>query len=337
MWQVHDKPSLYRLCQELRIPAPPTVIPQSPERLEQDVAALRFPVVVKLPAANNCVGRSFCKDVAELFTRYSDLYEQETGRGSAPPFVQQKIDGDPIYTLMFCHEGRKLGEVIYRPLRTYPEHGGTSAHRESIEHPRIAAYTERLAMATGWSGFLGLDFIVDSGDGTPYLIDANPRANPGIQLGFLAGVDWAGIVIDLVNDRHRAPVAARPGIRTRTFLLDFAWLVEGCVPQRRWLRNAWARLAKYRQPDWALSAPNEFLVNGEWGCTLAMACQGLTAAVKSFATGRPIGQTMLDDVNYDPVTADLLRLARQTSLQDLSALAARSVVNAIAQPQAAGL
>src|SRR5579863_349334 len=54
MWQVHDKPSLYWLCQELRIPAPPTVVPHSPDRLEQDTASLHFPVVVKLPAANNC-------------------------------------------------------------------------------------------------------------------------------------------------------------------------------------------------------------------------------------------------------------------------------------------
>jgi predicted ATP-grasp superfamily ATP-dependent carboligase len=311
MWQVHDKPSLHRLCQELRIPTPPTVVPRSPARLEQDVASLRFPVVVKLPAANNCVGRSFCENIPELIARYCDLYEQETRRGSAPPFVQQKIDGDSVYTLMYCHEGRKLGEVIYRPLRTYPERGGTSAHRESIEHPRIAELTERLAAATGWSGFLGLDFIVDRCDETPYLIDANPRANPGVQLGYLAGVDWTGMLIELVQGREPAQVTARPGIRTRTFLLDFAWLAEGCVPQRHWLQTAWNRLAKFRKPDWQLSAPNEFLVNGEWGCTLAMACQGTAAAVRSFASGRPIGQTMLDDVNYDAVTAEGLRIAKQ--------------------------
>ena len=313
VWQVHHKPSLYRLCQDLRIPAPLTIVPQGPTRLEHEAASLQFPVVVKLPAANNCVGRSFCENLPELIARYSELYEQETRRGSAPPFIQQKINGDPIYTLMLCHEGQKLGEVIYRPLRTYPERGGTSAHRESIEHPGIAALTERLAKATGWSGFLGLDFIIDGNDGTPFLIDANPRANPGIQLGFLAGVDWAGILIDLVRGRCRAPVAARPGIRTRSFMLDFAWLLEGCVPHRRWLQNACNRISKYRKPDWDLTVPNEFLTNGEWGCTLAMAYQGLTGAVKSLFTGQQIGQTILDDVNYDAVTTTRLRVAKQSA------------------------
>jgi len=308
MWQVHHKPSLYRLCRDLRIPAPPTVLPENPTRLCQKTAELRFPVVVKLPAANNCVGRSFCENLPELIVRYSELHEQETRRGSAAPFVQQKVIGDPIYTLMFCHEGRKLGEVIYRPLRTYPERGGTSAHRESIEHPRIAALTERLALATGWSGFLGLDFIVDGSDETPFLIDANPRANPGVQLGFLAGVDWTGILIDLVQGRHREPVSALPGIRTRSFLLDTGWLFEGCAPQKNWIANAWRRIAKYRKPDWQLTVPNEFLVNGEWGCALAMWCQGLAGAVKSLVTDRTIGETMLDDVNYDAVSAQRLRL-----------------------------
>ena len=55
---------------------------------------------------------------------------------------------------MLCHEGRKLGEVIYRPLSSFPENGGTSSHRESIAHPQIAELTERLATSTRWSGFL---------------------------------------------------------------------------------------------------------------------------------------------------------------------------------------
>ena len=312
MWQVHHKPSLYRLCRDLRIPAPVTIDPQSPDRLSEETSSLQFPLVVKLPAANNCLGRSFCENLPELISRYSELFEQETRRGSDPPFIQQKINGDLVYTLMFCHEGEKLGEVIYRPLRTYPEQGGTSAHRESIEHPRIAELTERLARATGWSGFLGLDFIIDDNDGTPLLIDANPRANPGVQLGYLAGVDWSGILIDLVRGRRPAPVAARPGIRTRSFLLDFAWLIEGLAPQKHWLPNACKRIAKYRNPDWDLAVPNEFLANGEWGCTLAMACQGITGAVKAFVTGQPIGQTaILDDLNYDPVTASRFRAARK--------------------------
>jgi predicted ATP-grasp superfamily ATP-dependent carboligase len=307
MWQVHDKRLLYGLCEDLRIPAPPTVIPRNPLGLEQQVAGLRFPVVLKLPTANNCVGRTFSDNLPDLIERFPAQFDHEVRRGAAPPFIQQKIDGDPIYTLMLCEAGRKLGEVIYRPLRTYPERGGTSAHRESIEQPRIAALTDRLAVATGWSGFLGTDFIVDRVDGTPYLIDANPRPTPGVQLGYVAGIDWTGILVNLIEGRHCKPAVARPGVRTRSLLLDLGWLFEGCGPQKNWASKVRARFAKYRKPDWHLDARYEFLSKGEWPCGLALTWQGILGALKALMTRRGISQTMLDDVNYDAVTVEQLR------------------------------
>jgi predicted ATP-grasp superfamily ATP-dependent carboligase len=311
MWQVHFKPGLHRLCQDLDIPTPPTVVPESPTGLVDAVGKLQFPVVLKLPAANNCVGRSFCDNIPELMERFERLSDHELERGSAPPFVQQKIDGDPIYTLMLCDSGRKLGEVIYRPLRTYPEQGGTSAHRESIEHPEIAALTARLAAATEWSGFLGLDFLVDRTDGTPYVIDANPRANPGIQLGYLAGVDWTGILIDVLEGRPCPTVLARPGVRTRSILLDLGWLFEGFRPQAGWIGKVRHRLREYQQPAWELAEQNELIENGDWRSAVALGYQAIGAALKSLLTGRPVNQTMLDDVNYDAVAAQRLRLLKQ--------------------------
>jgi predicted ATP-grasp superfamily ATP-dependent carboligase len=313
MWRLHDKTTLYQACLDLGIPAPLTVIPANPAGIAEQVSGLRFPVVIKLPTANNCAGRVFCDNPAELTDRYSRLYEEESRRGNAPPFVQQKIEGEPIYTLMFCERGRKLGEVMYKPLRTYPERGGTSAHRESVEIPEIAELTGRLAQATEWSGFLGLDFIVNRDDGKPCLLDANPRATPGIQLGMLAGVDWPGMMIDLLENRPVEPRSARAGVRTRTFLLDAAWLLEGWAPQRHWLASAKQRLKKYRHPDWELTSRNEFLETGEWRCTLAMAYQGLSGMARSIVSGREIGQMIFDDLNYDTVTAERLRKSRSNA------------------------
>ncbi len=311
MWQVHDKRNLYKLCQELRIPAPPTIVPRSRIELEQQIADLRFPVVVKLPTANNCVGRSYCENTVELIERFNRQFEEETRRGAAPPFIQQKIEGEPVYTLMLCQEGRKLGEVIYRPLRTYPERGGTSAHRESIEHPLISALTERISRSTRWTGFLGTDFIVDRADGTAYLIDANPRLTPAVHLGCLAGVDWAGILVRMVEDHASVPVTARPGVRTRSILLDLGWLLEGCHPQKNWRSRVRERVAKYRQPDWSLDVRYELAAKGEWLSAVALTYQGIAAAVTALMTGRGINETLLDDVNYDPVAVERLRRSPQ--------------------------
>jgi biotin carboxylase len=302
MWQVHHKPSLYKLCCELRIPAPPTVTDPVPAGLEDQVRELTFPVVVKLPGGNNCDGLQYCETLPELIARFTALYQRETQRQADPPFIQQKIFGESIYTLMLCHEGRKLGEVIYRPLRTFPERGGTSSHRESIVHPQIAQLTERLAEATGWSGFLGLDFIIDAKTGTPLLIDANPRANPAVQLGYLAGVDWTGLLIEMLRGRRPEPMQARAGARCKTPLLDALWLMEGLLPRSKWAQTLLRRIRQVYKPDWTLDSSHDFLGRSEWLGHIAIGWQGVSAVASSLVTGKGLAQSFLCGANYNPST-----------------------------------
>jgi len=316
MWQLHHKPSLYRLCSQLGIPTPPTVARLHPLNLEQQVRSLQFPVVLKLPNSNNSTGREFCDTMPALVDRFHALYSREILRHAEPPFVQQKIEGHPIYTLMLCQDGRKLGEVIYRPLRSFPENGGTSSHRESIHHPRIAALTERLAAATRWSGFLGLDFISDRTDGTSYLIDANTRANPAVQLGYLAGVDWTGLLIDIQCGVAPAPMTARVGVRSRTPLLDALWLLDGLRPQRNWARKLCHRFRSVVKPDWVLDSGHDFMGPRDWRCHLALGWQSFSAMCNSLLTGQALGQSFTNGVNYDPVTVQPMRHAAGMSRGD---------------------
>jgi biotin carboxylase len=111
-----------------------------------------------------------------------------------------------------------------------PDNGGTSAHRESVRHDRIEQLTEYLAAKTNWSGFLGFDFIVSHNTHEPYLIDANPRANPGTNLGYMAGVNWTEIAMQLARGGQPETAIARPGVRTHSVLLDIAWLLERLLP-----------------------------------------------------------------------------------------------------------
>lgn len=309
IWQLHHKPSLNDLCCELNIPTPPTVTGPNPVSLIDQVRSLRFPVVMKLPTSNNSVGREYCDTLQDLVHRFSIVYHEQTQRHAEPPFVQQKIDGQAVYTLMLCNEGQKLGEVIYRPLRTVPENGGTSSHRETISHPQIAELTQQLASATGWSGFLGLDFIVDRIDGTPYLIDANPRANPAVQLGYLGGVDWTRILTELHYGRRPTPVIARPGVRSTTPLLDGLWLVEALAPRKQWASNLFGRFCKVLRPDWKLDSWHDFMGSYEPLAHSAILWQSFSAVFKSLLTGKPVAEEFINGANYDPVTASKLRNA----------------------------
>lgn len=160
--------------------------------------------MVKRPLGNNSAGLVFC-DSADSLREVFALELREAGpQQTEPPFSQEKIEG----------------EVIYRPLRMYSDGAGMSVIRESTAHPRIADITSILAAATAWTRFLGLDFLVEHRTGTPFLIYANPRPNLAVQLGFVAGIDRSGMLLEVARGHTPKPVSPPAVVRVRSALLD---------------------------------------------------------------------------------------------------------------------
>jgi hypothetical protein len=101
-------------------------------------------------------------------------------------------------------------------------------------------------------------------------------------------------------------------VRNCTFLLDFAWLLQGLRPQRNWTRNALRRVREFLRPNWPIDSDYDLLDCNDWLCDAMLLCQGFAASLKSLATGKSIGQTILEDENYDPVAVGRLRQVRRT-------------------------
>lgn len=310
MMSLHHKPALHSFCQSIGVRSPATAVVQHAEELKAIGETVGYPVVVKLPAANNSVGRTFCFDQSQLETHYRRLQDLQCQRGGVPPFVQKKIDGDLICTLSYCMQGRKLGEVIYRTARTYPEAGGTAAHKESIKHPAISDITERIAKATNWSGFVGFDFIIDRTSHLPYIIDANVRANPAIHLGFLTGIDWSALILNLAAGEAPAQHTATAGVNVHTLLLDVSWLLEGLLPRTASIFRFPLRLKEFLSPQWPVHSRDDLISIGEAKSALAVTWNALSALAKSAVTGMQPGELLLSNASYDSVTTDMYRAHR---------------------------
>ncbi len=126
--------------------------------------------------------------------------------------AQALVRGTPANSMYACHKGRILGEVQARVAASKGK-TGPSLIVELIRDPRITRAGELLAQALGLSGFFGLDFILDSETGEPFLIEMNPRST---QLGHvavagqadLAGLlwsEWAGIAPPQAADPELGP------------------------------------------------------------------------------------------------------------------------------------
>jgi len=239
---VHNKASLARLCAQHGIPTPDTVQPASVEEIEKLAPGLAYPVVIKLVEGNNSLGLSYAADAAELVARYRKLVGFFKLQPPYLPLVQRRIDGEMIYTLFLADHGEVVAQLIYRPLRMFPESGGTAFHREAIRHPAVEEVSAKFVRALHWHGFIGFDFIID-GAGRPQLIDVNPRPNPAYNTGLAAGIDFTGAFLDLLDGRQPAPqLAARAGTRSLMFFVEVLWFVFSQMPGKDYVRrmkNTW--------------------------------------------------------------------------------------------------
>lgn len=120
--------------------------------------------------------------------------------------AQSLVPGIPANAMYACHEGKILGEVQARVVASKGK-TGSSLVVTLTDDARISRAGRLLAERLQLSGFFGLDFVLDSRTGEPFLLELNPRAT---KLGHVAVAnqpDLAGYLWAHLTNRV-APVAA---------------------------------------------------------------------------------------------------------------------------------
>jgi predicted ATP-grasp superfamily ATP-dependent carboligase len=124
--------------------------------------------------------------------------------------IQEFIPGRPANTMVAAWKGRLLGIVSVEVLCAQDPTAPSTIVR-LIQNEEMAGASARLVEALGLSGFHGLDFILEKGTNSPYLIEVNARCT---QLGHLVlpeQGDLAGMLGAQIGGRPQldAPIAGR--------------------------------------------------------------------------------------------------------------------------------
>jgi hypothetical protein len=127
---------------------------------------------------------------------------------AVPALVQRFVPGQEFSTCTLAHRGRVLGTSIYRGLLMS---GSVAVAFERVAHPAIEDWVRRFTEASGWSGFLAFDIIVDA-EGRPWGLECNPRTTSGLH--FFEPADIARAILDPEN---APPPRHRPETRLQQF------------------------------------------------------------------------------------------------------------------------
>jgi predicted ATP-grasp superfamily ATP-dependent carboligase len=240
--RISDKASLLETARAAGIEVPAQRVITLEERRSGSVDGLRFPCVLK---PTRSVGESdgrrvklgveYAVDAADLRGRLESLPD-----AAFPLLVQERITGPGVGVFLLRWDGEVIARFAHRRLREKPPSGGVSVYRESIAvDPGLMQRSEALLERLGWFGVAMVEYKLDAGTGTAYLMEINGRFWGSLQLAVDAGVDFPRLLAEAALGRRPSPVRDyRLGVRSR-------W----------WMGDVDALLARVLHSDQALSLP----------------------------------------------------------------------------------
>ncbi len=205
--KVQDKAKLIELAKKQDISTPRTIkILGGKQDIEQQISLLKdcqFPLFIKprsssqLDSKNNLVKAPnfLAKDLSEL-KNFLSKPELEQIKFIAQEFISGVGQG------MFCliQDGVCSAHFSHQRLLEKPPEGGVSVLSKSIPTDEVLIKkVNRLLLDLNWQGVAMIEFK-RADDGTPYLMEINPRFWGSLQLAIDSGVNFPGLLIGEQTD-----------------------------------------------------------------------------------------------------------------------------------------
>lgn len=253
----NDKVATLELARKLGIRVPATVTVTEEAEIDKALRSIALPAVLKPQRSWVAAGGSRRRLGASLVRTTSEAREQVITMldAGAVVLIQTWIGGERLAVSFVHAHGSFHGEFAQVAHRMLPILGGDSVMRESVSMPDDAAsHARELVSHLDLDGYSEVEFRRDS-EGTPVLMEINPRLSASIECAVRSGVDVPGLVRAWAADELPRPGNSRyrTGIRVRWLAADVKWLIENArqqgAPDTVTRRDAWsAFFADFRRP-----------------------------------------------------------------------------------------
>ena len=299
--RLYSKREMYQICRESRVPTPETRFPTTLAELEDAMAGLRFPMVLKgidgdrLMRRTGGVRMTIAERSEDLRAAFARLDEP----GYPNLILQEFIPGDDDQLRMmagyFDERSQCRFAITARKLRQLPLRGGITALGVCDPCEPVVESTQRIVRAVSYRGILDVDFRYDPRDGLHKLLDVNPR--PGAHFRLFADRNGFDVVRALYLDMTKQalpPVEPRWGRRFVVENVDLysslgLWR-EGRLTLSGWLKS-YRGVAETAYVSWDDPVPSAlFLRSLVWKAARAVHTR-FRSVIRRLASSKPSGSS----------------------------------------------
>jgi predicted ATP-grasp superfamily ATP-dependent carboligase len=220
------KYSMYQMCQELGVPCPQAVVPQSPAEARAFATRAGFPLIAKLtmPWTGTAGGGGAKLRSTSIVRDFSELngLRESAGAEGAGLMLQEFIPGGAGHDWFF--HGYCDADSVCRPAftgvkeRSYPPHTGLTSLGHSVPNTRLRRQARKLLARLSYRGIVDLDLRLDARDGEYKLLDFNPRL--GAQFRLFRDAAGMDVVLAQYLDLTGGRVPVSEQITGRTFWVE---------------------------------------------------------------------------------------------------------------------
>lgn len=190
----YDKQQLMQLCESKGYPHPHTVVVEDGNLSHVNFLKLKFPLLIKPNSTSGGRGITYVEDEENLCKLLPIIYEQY-GDCHLQEFVP--VGGAQVKVQLYIDEcGELLYPSVIQKYRWYPENGGSSCCNKSIKNDKIVDICYNILKDLGWVGFADFDTIEDPRTGELLVLEINPRMPACVRTAFMAGTNWAEIIVN---------------------------------------------------------------------------------------------------------------------------------------------
>jgi predicted ATP-grasp superfamily ATP-dependent carboligase len=226
--KAYDKGETLKIAIDNNIPCPKTLLIDNMDMLNDLTDKLSFPLLIKPRVSSGRRGIEICTSYKELKDK-TELLLKEYGGLLFQEYIPYGGEFG-VYTLLnYASEPRALS--VQKRIRSYPIAGGPSTLRETFKDDTSTNAVEvafKLLKAMGWIGAAMVEFRIDARDGTPKLMEVNPRFWGSLQLSILAGMDFPYMLYRMYMDGDVQPAFDyRESVKCRWLLPgDILWFLS---------------------------------------------------------------------------------------------------------------
>ncbi len=188
-----EKRFTYALADQIGVPAPKTLLPDSLEAVEEYSQEASYPCLVK-PVESHVYFARFHTKMVKAYTP-DDLiaaYRQAAGAGLSVVLQELIPGGDTLgvnYNSYFW-EGQPLAEFTAQKVRSAPPELGSPCVARSERIPEVMEAGRAILKAMNFYGYSCTEFKLDPRDGVYKLMEVNGRHNLSTQLAVSCGLNF---------------------------------------------------------------------------------------------------------------------------------------------------